>query len=148
MSPLLLNFALEYAIRQVQVNHEGLKLNCTHQLLVNVDDGNILGGSIHIIKKNTKTLAVASKEIGLEVNAKKMKYMIMSQDQNAEQNHNMRTDSQSFERVEQFKYLETTLINQNSMQEEIKSKLKEIAGCHLVQNILSSLLPKNMKNKI
>ena len=77
-----------------------------------------------------------------------MKYMIMSQDQNAEQNHNMRTDSQSFERVEQFKYLETTLINQNSMQEEIKSKLKEIAGCHLVQNILSSLLPKNMKNKI
>jgi hypothetical protein len=93
LSPLLLNFALEYAIRQVQVNQEGLKLNCTHQLLVNADDGNILGGSIHTIKKNTKALVVANKEIGLEINAKKTKYMIMSQDRNAEQNHNMRIDS-------------------------------------------------------
>ena len=130
----------------VQVNQEGLKLN---QLLVNADDGNILGGSIHTIKKNTKALVVASKEIGLEVNAKKTKYIIMSQDQNAGQNHNMRTDSQSFKRLEQFKYLGTTLINQNSMQEEIKSRLKsEIAGYHSVQNILSSLLSKNMTNKI
>jgi len=75
--------------------------------------------------------------------------MIMSQNQNAEQNHNMRIDSQSFERVEQFKYLGTTLINQNSMQEEIKSRFKsEIAGYHSVQNILSSLLSKNMKERI
>jgi hypothetical protein len=63
-----------------------LKLNCTHQLLVNADDANILGGSIHTIMKNTKALVVASKEIGLEVNAKKTKCMIMSQDQNAGQN--------------------------------------------------------------
>jgi hypothetical protein len=77
--------------------------------------------------------------------------MITSQDQDAGQNHNMRIYSQSFERVEQFKYLGTILINQNSMQEEIKSRLKsEIAGYHLVQNtsILSSLLSKNMKNKM
>jgi hypothetical protein len=83
LSPLLLNFALEYAIRWVQVNLEGLKLNCTQQLLVNADDDNILGGSIHTIKKNTKALVFAGKETGLEVNAKKTKYMIMSQDQNA-----------------------------------------------------------------
>jgi len=73
----------------------------------------------------------------------------MSLDQNAGQNHNMRIESQSFERVEQFKYLGTTVINQNSIQEEIKSRLKsEIASINSAQNILSSLLSKYMKNKI
>jgi hypothetical protein len=82
LSPLLFNFALEYAIRRVQANQEGLKLNGTHQLLVYADDINILGGSVHAIKKNAKALVVASKEIGLEVNAEKTKYMVMSRVQN------------------------------------------------------------------
>jgi hypothetical protein len=69
----------------------------------------ILGGSIHAIKKNTEALVVASKEIGLEVNAEKTKYMIMSRDQNAGKNHNIKADNKSFERVEQLKYLGTTL---------------------------------------
>ena len=67
---------------------------------------------------------MASKEIGLEVNADKSKYMVMSRDQNAGQSHSMKIDNSSFERVEEFKYLGTTLTNQNSIQEEIESRLK------------------------
>ena len=76
--PLLFNFALEYAIRTVQVNQDGLKLNGTLQLLAYADDDDILGGSIHTVKENAKALVVATKEIGLEVNADKTKYMVMS----------------------------------------------------------------------
>jgi hypothetical protein len=78
VSPLLFNCALEYAIRRVQVNQDGLKLNGTHQLLVYADDVNILGGSVHTIKEHAQALVVASKETGLEVNADKTKYMVMS----------------------------------------------------------------------
>jgi predicted fused transcriptional regulator/phosphomethylpyrimidine kinase len=98
-------------------------LNGTHQLLVYADDVNILSGSIHAIKKNTEALVVPSMEIGLEVNAEKTKYMVMARKHNARQNHNIKLDNKSFERVEQFKYLGTTLTNQNSIQEEIKSRL-------------------------
>ena len=55
-----------------------MKLNVTHQLLVYADDINILGGSIRTIKKNTEALLVGSKEISLEMNADKTKYMVMS----------------------------------------------------------------------
>jgi hypothetical protein len=52
---LLLNFSLEYTIRRVQVNQDGLKLNVTHQLLVYADDANMLRGGIHTLKKHTYT---------------------------------------------------------------------------------------------
>jgi len=71
---LLFNFALEYAIRMVQVNQDGFKLNGTHQILVYAVDVNILGGSVHTIKKKAEALVVASKETRLEVNANKTKY--------------------------------------------------------------------------
>ena len=85
LSLLLFKFASDYAIRRVQVNQDGLKLNVTHQLLVYTDDVNILGGSVHTVKKNREALLVGSKEIGLEVNADKTKYVVMSRDQNAGQ---------------------------------------------------------------
>jgi len=86
-----------------------LKLNGTNQLLVytNADDVNILGGSVHTMKENAEASKVASKEIGLEVNADKTKYMIMFRDQNAGQIHNMKI-GRSFERGEEFKYFRTT----------------------------------------
>jgi len=74
LSPLLFNFPLEFDIRRVQVNRDGLKLNGTHQLIVYVDDVNILRGSA----QNIDALVVTSKEIGLEVNACKTTYMAMS----------------------------------------------------------------------
>jgi len=89
-------FNIEYAIRGIQVNQEGLKLNGTHQHKVYADDNNIMGGSIY------------------------------------------------------FKYLERTVTNQTSIQEEIKSKMKsENVCCHLLQNLLSfSLFSRNIKIRI
>jgi len=74
-----------------------------------------LGGSLHTIKENAEALIVANKEIGLEVNADKTKYMVMPGDQNAIRNHSMKIDNISFERVEEFKHLGTTVTNQNSV---------------------------------
>jgi hypothetical protein len=150
LSPLFLNFALEYIIRRIQVHQDGLKLNGTPQLLVYVDEVHTLCRSIHTIKKNTEALVAANKEIGLEVNADITDYVVMPHDQNAGQIHNLKTDNNFQERVEQFKYLGTTLENQNSVQEEIMSRLKSENVCyHLGQNLLSSsLLSKNIKIKI
>jgi hypothetical protein len=71
LSLLLFNFASDYAIRRVQVNQDGLKLNGTRRLLVYADNINILGRSLPTIKENTEALVVASKEIELEVTAVK-----------------------------------------------------------------------------
>jgi hypothetical protein len=71
-SPLLFNFAVEYVIRNVQVNQYGLKLKVTHQFPIYADDVNILGGWLITTERNTKALVVASKKIGLEVDAVKI----------------------------------------------------------------------------
>jgi len=81
-----------------------------------------LGGSVHTVKENAEALVVATKEIGLEVNADRTKYMVMSRDRNAGRGHSVKIDDNtSIERVEEFKYLGKTITDQNSIQEEIKS---------------------------
>jgi hypothetical protein len=117
-----------------------------HKLLVYADDVNILGGSEHTITENAEALVVASKESGLEVNAdKKYKYMVMSQDQNIGRSNSTQSDGSSFEMVEELQLLGTTLTNQNSIQEEIKNRLKKSGNAcyHSVQNFLSSSLLSN-----
>ena len=102
------------------------------------------------MKKNAEALVVATKEIGLEVNADKTKYMVMSRDRNAGRGCSVKIDNSSTQRVEEFKYLGTTLTDQNSIQEEIKSRLKLGNACYYsVQNLLSfRLLSKILKIKI
>jgi hypothetical protein len=90
LSPLLFNFALEYDIRKVQENQMGLMLNGTYQHLAYADDVNTLGDNIDTINRITQTLIDASKEVVLEVNVEKTKYMLVSRDQNADQNRDIK----------------------------------------------------------
>jgi hypothetical protein len=93
------------------------------------------------MKENTETLLEASRDIDLEINAEKTKYMIMSRHPNWVQNQNIRIANESFENVAKFKYFGTTLTNQNDIHDEIKSRLNSgNAYYYLVQNLLSSRL--------
>jgi hypothetical protein len=123
LSLLLFNFALDYAIKKVWENQVGLKLIGTHQLLVYADDVNLPRDKIDTIKNKTETLIDASKEVLLEVNAEKTKYMLLSYHQNAGQNHDVKIANSSFENVAQFKYLRMTVTNQILIEVEIKRRL-------------------------
>jgi hypothetical protein len=150
LSPLLFNLALEYTIMRVQGNQDGLKLNGTHQLLPYADDVNVGGENVDTIRKNTEALLGAGREVGLEVNPEKTKYVLMSCSQNIGQKHSTRIVSRFFEDVAKFKCLGTTLTHKNYMHEEIKSRLNSGNACyHSVQDLLSSrVLSRKLKVKI
>jgi hypothetical protein len=111
---------------------------------------NLLGDNTDTIKKNTETLIDTSKEVGLEVNAEKTKYMLLAHYQNAGKNYNIKIANRSFENVAQFKYFAMTVTNQNLIQEEIKGRSSLGNACyHSIQKLLSScLLSKNVKIRI
>ncbi|KAJ4432555.1 hypothetical protein ANN_21178 [Periplaneta americana] len=129
---------------------EGLELNELHQLLVYPDDVNVLGENPQMIRENTGILLEVSKQIGLEVNPEKTKYMIMSRDENIVRNGNIKIGNLSFEEVEKFKYLGATVTNINDTREEIKHRINMGNVCYYsVEKILSSsLLSKNLKVRI
>jgi hypothetical protein len=130
-----------------KLNQVGLKLNGTHQHLAYADDVNLLGDNLDTIKKNTETLIDASKEVGLEINVEKTKYMLLYRHQNVGQNRDIIIANRSFENVSQFRYLGTTVTNQNLIHEEVTGTMNSGNACyHSVRNLLSSrLLSKNLK---
>jgi hypothetical protein len=109
-----------------------------------------LGDNIDTIQKNTEALLNAGKEVSLEINPEKSKYMLVSRCQKAGQRQSIKIGNRSFESVTKFKYQGTTLTDQNCIHEEIKSGLNSGNACyHSVQSLLSSrLLSRNVKVKI
>jgi hypothetical protein len=115
--------------------------------LAYADDVTIVGENIDTIQRNTKALLDASKEVGLEVNPEKTKYMLVSEGR-TEAEHKIA--NRSFEAVAEFIYLGTTLTDQNYIHEEIKIRLNSGNACyHSVQSLLSSrLLSRNVRVKV
>jgi hypothetical protein len=108
-----------------------------------------VGENIDTIKKNTKALLSARKEVGREVNPENSKYMLMSRIQKIWQKHSIKIESRSFEDVAKIKYLGTTLTDQIRMQGEINSRLNSGKACYHSVSLLSSrLMSRFLKIKI
>jgi hypothetical protein len=89
-----------------------------------------LRGSVHTVTEKLEALVVTTEEIGLKGNSGKYKYMVMYRDKNAGRSDSLKTDIITIERMEKLKCLETTSTDQNSIPEEIKSRLKLWNCCY------------------
>jgi hypothetical protein len=97
---------------------------------------NLLGDNIEFIKRNTEALIDDSKEVGIEINVEKTKYLLVSRGQNADRNRDRKIGNKSFENVSQLKHLGTTVTNQNVIRDEIKRRLNSGNACyHSVKNL-------------
>jgi hypothetical protein len=113
---------------KVQEIQLGLKLNGTHQLLAYADDANLLGDNIDTIKVNAETFIDASKEVGLEINVEKTKYILLSRHQNVGRNRDIKIAYRSYGNVSQLKYLWTTVeLRRLSLRANYTER--EIAAC-------------------
>jgi hypothetical protein len=113
-----------------------LGLSTNHQISITAQQILLKQEVVHFAVRNASV--IASKEISLEVNAEKTRYVVMSWDQNIGHNRSIKRGNTPFKTVEHFKYLGTTLTNQNPIHAEIKSRLKSGNACyHSVQNLLS-----------
>ena len=106
----------------------------------------MLGENLQTIRENTEIFIKASKDIGLEVNSDKTKYMITSCQQITVQNQNIVIENLSFEKAEKFKYLGVTVTNTNDIREEIKRRINMGNACYYsLEKILS---PHMFSNKL
>jgi hypothetical protein len=101
-----------------------VKLSGTHQLVAYADDVSLLGDNMDAITKNTETFTDVSKEVGLEINVEKTKYMLLARHRIAGECWDIKIANRPLENVSQFKYLGTTVSDQNFIQEKIRSRSK------------------------
>jgi hypothetical protein len=147
--PWLFNYPLDYAIRKVQENEEGLLLDGKHQLLVYANNINMLGKNISTMKRKTEALLEANRDVDLEVNTENIKYIAACHHQNVGKNHSSLIANKSFENMAKFKYLRTTVINTIFIQEENESKLNSENTCrHFFWVSYSEILSKSIKIEI
>ena len=90
----------------------------------------MLGENLQTVRENTEIFIKASKDIGLEVNSEKTKYMITSRYQSVTQKQNIIIGNLSFKNVEKFKYLGVTVTNANGIREEIKRRINIGNACY------------------
>jgi hypothetical protein len=121
----------------------GLKLNGTHQLLAYADDVNLLRNNTDTTNKIAETLIDTSKEVGLEINVEKTKYMLLSRHQNAGQNRDIKIANRSFSNAPKLKYLGMTVTNKDLTQEKMTRRLNSGNACYhrsLSYRLLSKII--------